>query len=505
MQSKFHRFLAVSKKLVWTDILLFLILAIASYTSLFYRLGDAPLTLWDEARYANNAIDFLEKPHLFQVTHLGIPDEFNTKPALVLWFQAICMRIFGISELAVRLPSALFGLFTMCLVYIFAWRFFHNKLAAWLSVAILLCSPGFMSVHNVRTGDLDAALVFWLFLSLTITVDLLVSQPKKTRRHYLLLSFSVIGGFLSKGIAGFFFVPFLLLIPVIFGRLDVYKDKNLYLSGLITLSFCGVYYWLREYYMPGYLHLVVKYEWNRYTEVVMSWQKHPFFWYVRQLATQRFYPFIYLLPLSVFGLFTFKGTEKLAFSSLLLTTLGYFLLISYPDVKLLWYDAPLFPMLALLLGLCVGKWGCWLFDGLKIPLRSVWLSLILVALLIQPYRLTQALMQAEDELVYDLLAEGAYLREIRQILPEEKSIQIFKNEAHPAHYDQLMFYIRRYNREEDCRFKLVQEPAFQPNDRVLISKPETLESVAKEYSFTELHRGKHGRLLRIDSELATIP
>lgn len=120
---KILQLLAASKKWSLRDVLLFILLSVGVYYSLFHKLGEAPLTLWDEARYANNAIDLLENPHLFKVTHLGEPDQFNTKPALVIGLQAVCMRILGINELAVRLPSALFGLLTLVLVYFYASRF----------------------------------------------------------------------------------------------------------------------------------------------------------------------------------------------------------------------------------------------------------------------------------------------------------------------------------------------------------------------------------------------
>jgi 4-amino-4-deoxy-L-arabinose transferase-like glycosyltransferase len=486
--------------LVWQEGLLLVILAFAVYYSLFHSLGDAPLTLWDEARYANNAIDFLENPHFFKVTHLGQADEFNTKPGLVIWLQAACMWLFGINELAVRLPSAVFGLLTLGLVYLFAWRFFQSRLAAWLSAALLLCSPGFMSGHNVRTGDLDATLVFWLFLGLFVTVDLLVKQPLKTRKHFLLLALSVLGGFLTKGIAGFFFVPFLLLVPVFLGRFAVFRDKNLYFTGLLVLTICAAYYLLRDYYMPGYLALVAKYEWSRYTEVVMSWQKHPFFWYLSQMAAVRFFPFIYFLPICFIGLFTFKEQERTAFLGLLFPALGYLLLISYPEVKLLWYDAPLYPLLVLLLGICLAKWVEHWVKRWRIPFGKSLFALILVLLLIQPYRKTLALMLLEDGGIYNLVAEGAYLRDLRESKPEWKTLTVYKVETHAAHYDQLLFYIRRYNQEEGCQIRLTQEPNFAENEIVLLSKPEYIGILSQNYKLRELDRSAYGALFQLTAK-----
>lgn len=497
MQAKFHPPLSDSKKLTWLDVLLLLVLAVAVYYSLLHRLGDAPLTLWDEARYANNAIDMLQNPHLFKVEHLDEPDWFNTKPALVIGLQALCMRVFGINEFAVRLPSALFGLLTLIAVYLFAWRFFRSALAGWLSAAILLCTPGFMSGHNVRTGDLDAALVFWLFLGLFVAVDLLVKQPKNTRKHYFLLSVSVIGGFLSKGIAGFFFLPFLLLVPLVFGRFHIYRDKNLYLGGLFVLMVCTAYYTLREYFMPGYMELVAKYEWGRYTEVVMNWQKHPFFWYLSQMADVRFYPFIYFIPLSLPAVYFFKGQERIAFVSLLFTAVAYFLLISYPEVKLLWYDAPLYPLFVLCLGLSLGVISERLLSHWRLPYVKTILSVLFMMLLMQPYQKTLVLMQNEDVLVYDLLEEGVYLRQLHRERPDLKQITIYKVESDPAHYDQLWFYVRRYTLENEYEIRVSQEMTFESGELVLLSKKSDQEKLTDSFSHTEIHRSPYGTLYQI--------
>lgn len=126
------------------------------------------------------------------------------------------------------------------------------------------------------------------------------------------------------------------------------------------------------------------------------------------------------------GCYFFKAKERIAFVGLLSTALGYFLLISYPETKLLWYDAPLYPLLVLLLGLTFGQLGERLLTHWRLPFARTILAVVFVLLLVQPYRKTQELMQAEDELVYDLLAEGAYLRQLYQEHPALRTLTIYK-------------------------------------------------------------------------------
>lgn len=494
MRAKLIQLFSSTKKWDWSELLFFILLAVVAFYSLFYHLGDAPLAMWDEARYANNAIDMLENPHPFKVEHMGQPDRFNTKPALVIAMQAFCMHLFGINAFSVRLPSALFGLFTLLLVYAFAQRFFQHRFSGWLAVAILLCSPGFMGEHIVRTGDLDAVLVFWLLLGLFTAVSLWVHRPKNTLNHYVLLGISVVAGFLTKGIAGFFFLPFLFLIPLFLGRWVFLRDKNLYLSGLAVLLVCGSYYALRNYFMPGYIDLVFKYELARYTQEVMNWQVHPFLWYVEQMSAVRFYPFMYLLPFTLAGMYFFKGAQQLAFGSLLITGLGYLLLISYPGVKLLWYDAPLYPVFALLIALSFGVLFERLFNHWKVPKARLLLYIIALLLLIQPYRRTTDSLNKVDALVYNLTAEGVYLRQLRTERPGLKQISIYKVETDPAHYDQLLFYIRRYQKEEGCTFRLTQQASFKTGEIVMICKEADRQRLALLYPLITIHRTAYGAI-----------
>src|ERR1700758_1985270 len=80
---------------------------------LFYNLGKFQIRMWDEARYANNAIDMFLSKDLIVLKHDGETDLYSTKPPLVICMQALSMALFGINEFAVRFPSALFALLTV--------------------------------------------------------------------------------------------------------------------------------------------------------------------------------------------------------------------------------------------------------------------------------------------------------------------------------------------------------------------------------------------------------
>ncbi len=194
-----------------------IIITALSYFPVFHNLDKFQIRMWDEASYANNSIDMLlTNQNIFVVEKQGKPDLYNTKPPFVIWLQALSMKLFGINELAVRLPSAIFGLLTILLVYFFCSNVLESKTIGFISAGILMTARGFIGNHVVRTGDLDGVLVFWLTLGLFAFIDLIIKKPKNSCYHFFILTLSLTFGFLTKGIAGFFFVPFMFIISILF-------------------------------------------------------------------------------------------------------------------------------------------------------------------------------------------------------------------------------------------------------------------------------------------------
>jgi 4-amino-4-deoxy-L-arabinose transferase-like glycosyltransferase len=162
------------------------------------RLGAAPLFDVDEGAFAE-ATRELTIGHDWGSTTLNGVDRFD-KPILIYWFQAISVKLFGITEFAVRLPSAL-SAFLWCLaIGHFAWRRFGPQVAI-AAAGILATTLGPMLIGRAATAD------SLLNLLLTLgTLDLwrhLENGRDAPRRR----AFAWIGlGLLAKG-------PVALLIP----------------------------------------------------------------------------------------------------------------------------------------------------------------------------------------------------------------------------------------------------------------------------------------------------
>ena len=472
-------------------------LLFTGYLLIFHNLGKAQIRIWDEATYANNAIDMYENPgNPLVIKHQGEPDLYNVKPPLVIWLQALSMKIWGINEFAVRLPSALFGLLTVLLLYGFAYQVLESRLLGFFSGMILLSSSGFIRNHVVRTGDLDAALVFFLLLQLTAFWTLLLKDSTHKRPIYMLLCLGILGAFMSKGIAAFFFSPAMLIMAGLPFTYKVLKDVELYGWIFVCLLICGGYYGLRELSVPGYWPILRDSEFIRINTEVMSWHLQAADYYWQELRNKHFSHLIWgllLIPLAFFTTpFRSKSFYFLLYACIAL--LAYFFLISYPPVKLSWYDAPLLPVLSLTLAFAACRIGEELGGRILAifpRLKKIRAEYLLIPYLLFPYLLFPSYQNlwkdtrwAETH-AFGLELEGAFLKHLSQIRPELQSIKIFKKEAYKEHYDPVLFYIRAFRQERKMgEIQLVVQPDFSSGDWVMLTKPEDIAEVDSLYSYS---------------------
>ncbi len=100
-------------------ILTIIVILLLAYFPLFLHLEVMPYIVWDESRLAVSAFEMLHNHNYWVVTYGNHPDLWSVKPPLMIWVIALSFKILGYNTLALRLPSALFGLMTVLLVYQF--------------------------------------------------------------------------------------------------------------------------------------------------------------------------------------------------------------------------------------------------------------------------------------------------------------------------------------------------------------------------------------------------
>jgi 4-amino-4-deoxy-L-arabinose transferase-like glycosyltransferase len=310
------------------------------------------IRLWDESRLAMNAYEMFHSGNYLITTFNGEPDLWNTKPPLMIWLQVFSMKLFGINEWAVRLPSALAAVFTCAILMLFSVRYLKNFWLGFIWILVLVTSSGYIEIHATRTGDYDALLTLFLTLgSFSFYIFLENLKPKYLYLFFISMALAV----LTKSSAAFFIIPGLFIYAIIKRKLFfVLKNKHLYIGLAIFLMGAGGYYFLRETYNPGYIKAVLENELGgRFLETIEE-HKHSFWYYFANLFNYKFIIWIFFVPAGIFLGCKNKDPKiknLTIFSSIMAS--AFFLIISSAQTKLSWYVVPMYPFLALFVGIII--------------------------------------------------------------------------------------------------------------------------------------------------------
>jgi 4-amino-4-deoxy-L-arabinose transferase-like glycosyltransferase len=175
-----------------------LVIVLLSIFFNFYHIGNAGSNVY----YTAAAKSMTANWKAFFFASLD-PEGFITvdKPPVALWFQALSVAIFGVSDWGVLLPEALAGVGSTLLIY-FIVRPFAGKAAARWSSLIFACTPIFVAV--ARTNNIDAILIFTLLAASWA----LMKAVRKQRVSWLLVSFALVGvGFNMKMLQAYMVLP----------------------------------------------------------------------------------------------------------------------------------------------------------------------------------------------------------------------------------------------------------------------------------------------------------
>jgi len=229
-----------------------LILIIIAYISLFNHLGSAPIHTWDEGVYASNALEMLLRGDFITKYYDGSPDMWAAQPPLAAWIHVIFLMIFGVSELVIRIPSAISGLIIVFVLINFFHKEFNNKQIGYFSSFVLLTSNGYISYHVARTADLDALVTMFSFIYI-IYFYRFIKSDLKNKKFLIITLVAIFCAFFTKSIAGLFYLPILFLLLIYSKKsLRFFKLKELYITFIILLLIIISYFWINEVRSPGY-------------------------------------------------------------------------------------------------------------------------------------------------------------------------------------------------------------------------------------------------------------
>lgn len=360
----------------------YLLLVLAAF-GLFVDLGGLTLRQWDEARLAVSALEMSKSGNWVVTTFGGVPDLWNTKPPLMIWLQAGFIRLLGPTEWVIRLPAALAALATIVAVYYFMRRFLHRPVGGLLAGLVLISSLAFLGEHHGHTGDYDALLTLAEFI---LGASLILLLETAQRRWFVGVFFGLLVGALTKGVA--------VMLPLL--GVGVYclatprgrrllRMPQLWLVGLSWLACVAGWYILREQQAPGYWAAVNLNELGGRFNTALEAHHAPWYFYLDRMASSKFLPWMYLLPLVLpFALTHPDARARRAAQFALAWVVGLLVVLSIAKTKIEWYAVPAFPWLAILIGLGGPRLATFLLGRSLVGVPRMALRALFVAFLLVP-------------------------------------------------------------------------------------------------------------------------
>ncbi len=478
-------------------LLLAVVLSLLVYFPLFLHLDSLALYRWDEATNAMQAFEMSENGHYLRRFFLNQPDTWETKPPMLIWCQVFWMKVIGYNELAVRLPSVLAVLATFGLIL---WFFIKQLRFLWggiFTVMVLITSGGYIRTHVARSGDHDALLIFFLVAGLISW--LMYLQDARRRRYLMIFVLALVGGVLTKSVAGLFFGPGLLIFTLLSGHLlEVMRRRDFWFAVMAVVGIIGGFYGLNEYYYPGYWRLVWENElFPRFfnTATTYQYQTSEDNWYYLRLLVEKHFKWYWpLVPLSLLLTFFQKDQKLRQFISLVaLTAILFIGFISKGTINN-WYDAPAIPLLAIIVGTGLGLFWQALNQAFVMSKwqKGALIFCFFVTIFTWPYIDTiQTHCYRPQRYGLDTVY-GDFFKKLRQEHPDWKDIFVFYEplNAHFLFYEQV--YIRDHNyRIRSCgpgRGARACPPDKRPGaeEKIMVCKPELREELHELYELKEV-------------------
>lgn len=170
---------------------------------LFVHLGDPPLISPDEGRNAEVAREMSQSHAWLVPTYDGLT--YLDKPALYFKSVALSFTLFGESEGAARLSSALSALVLLVVVFLFCRRVYDERTGA-LAMLIVATTPLYMAFSRIVIFDMPLA----FFVCSAIFACYIAEEHEGKRRTYWYLI-----GALAAGIATLLKGPVGFIVPIL--------------------------------------------------------------------------------------------------------------------------------------------------------------------------------------------------------------------------------------------------------------------------------------------------
>lgn len=314
-------------------------LGVATVILFVARLGKSALRDYDEALYALVARDIYERGEWLSLSVAG--SYYSHKPPLMFWLMALSYEVFGVNELAARLPSALFAIAGVAATYLLTLRLFDRKTAL-LAAVILLTAPQWLALGRQAMLDVAVASLF------------IVAAIGALRRSWLIAGICLGAALLIKG-------PLVLLAiaSALVASVFVRDGFGWFVLKSALLAFAIAAPWhIHQIALHGSDFTAYYFGTNLVTRLTTGMEGHAHGWsfYFHRVFFQRLNPW-HVGGAVALGVWTWRAMRRRAAPWLPLWFWVPFLVLTIARTKLRWYVTPVYPPLAIMTAASLVEWS----------------------------------------------------------------------------------------------------------------------------------------------------
>jgi 4-amino-4-deoxy-L-arabinose transferase-like glycosyltransferase len=377
-----------------TDIRIAVGLTLATAIILIPGLGVQSLATWDEAIYGVVTRDLLARPRL--TLYYGLTPWFE-KPPFLFWLMAGSALTFGVTEFALRLPIAIFGIGAVVLQY-FAGRRLGGRVAGIMAAVLLLGVPQFVAYSRLAMTDVPLAALGMLSIVLIVY--------GANQRALTVAAGAAFGlAILTKSVAAFVFLPGLLAIIVAQRGVASLWSREILLAVAVALGIALPWHiWSVITYGRSFIdQYLVFHVLDRFARPLEGHEGGPFYYFSTYAYNAGWFALVHAVGLAIAVALAVLQRDRLL-AAVVLLALGAFAIVNAQGTKIGWYLTPVYPGVALAAALGITRF-------LRSPTAQV--TAVLVALVLA----APGIIDGRGSFVerYDILDYSPEIRALRKV------------------------------------------------------------------------------------------
>lgn len=247
-----------------------------------------PLFDEDEGFFAEASRQMLATRDFVTINVNG--EERYDKPALFFWINVLSIKLFGINELAVRLPSFIFFILMLIQLYDFSKKHFQTS-NAYISVVIMISILQFQILSRASVSD---NLLNLLVASALISF---YNFEQNNQKRFLFAIYTFAGlGLLTKGPIALIIIFGVIFFYLIFTKNLKFLRKLLHPLFILWAFIIPLPWFYLAYKKSGeflFYDFLIKHNIGRFTNTMES--HGGYFWYYMPVVFLAFLPFSHLI------------------------------------------------------------------------------------------------------------------------------------------------------------------------------------------------------------------